>query len=496
MLTYVIYGMIFCGAALMVYNICGFIRFARYVHKLQSWKKKSSILYIPILLLILFFLGYLAVGFLGDPDLITSGILFGGSIFVFVIYHLLNSITRQILQNERLEAELMASEKSSRAKASFLASISHEMRTPINVILGLDKMALKDPELCPKTREHLEKIGLSTRHLMDLINNILDMNEMEKGEFIIKNEPFSMKEIVAEISAVISTLSEEKGLEYRVDYLPSVHDSCEGDPVQIKHVLSSILDNAVKYTDAPGSVRLTVDADPLPEKDGKSMQLVCLRVSDTGIGIDSSFLPKLFERFSREDDSSTSEKGGSGLSLALAKNLMELMGGTITVESEKGTGSTFTMQIPLVCCPEKEKPAASEEAEGISIEGRRILIVEDIPENAEIVADLLELEGAESDHAENGQIAVEMFSGSEENYYDAVLMDLRMPVMDGLEATRQIRALRRSDAKTTPIVALTANAFESDVRQSLEAGMNEHMAKPTDADLLYSTLKRLIKDRQ
>ena len=498
MLTWIIYGMVFCGAALMIYNIYGFIRFALFVRGQKSWKRNNLILYVPIILLIFFFLGYVAVGAFGNPDLITAGILFGGSVFVFIIYKLLNSITNQILESERLEAQLTAAEESNRVKTTFLSTMSHEMRTPLNVILGQDRIALMDPEISEDTRDHLQKIGLSAQHLLGLINNILDMNQIESGELVLKKEEFSLKGMLDQVNAIAGTLCEEKALTYQTSYPASAHDRCIGDVMQVKHILASILDNAIKYTDAPGTIRMEVECDP----NEPGVQTLQFTISDTGIGMDSSFLPKVFERFEKEDSSSTSRKGGSGISLAVTRQLTELMNGTIKVESEKGKGSTFTVQIPFVYIdaeaedPEDEKAHArtkTPDAAPVSLAGRHILIVEDIPENAEIVADLLELEEAETEHAENGQIAVDMFEQSEEGYYDAILMDLRMPVMDGLEATRRIRALDRDDAKTVPILALTANAYESDVKQSLEAGMNAHMAKPTDADELYESIKKWIR---
>ncbi len=254
-------------------------------------------------------------------------------------------------------------------------------------------------------------------------------------------------------------------------------------------MLLSILDNAVKYTDAPGTVTLSVQT----AADASDLRTLRFAVTDTGVGIDSAFLPKVFEVFTQEDASATNRFGGSGISMALAKNIVELMNGNITVQSEKNVGSTFTVTLPLRLAGDE---IADAQEESVSLDGKRVLLAEDLPENAEIVTDLLELEGVETEHAENGQIALDLFSGAEPGTYDAILMDLRMPVMDGLEATRRIRTLPRADAKTIPIIALTANAFESDIRASLEAGMNAHLAKPADADYLYATLKRLIAGAQ
>ncbi len=487
MVNLAIYGMVYLGSALMVYNIYGFIRFARYVRGLKNWSKRDHILQIPILLLVLFLLGYLAVGFIGKPDLIVSLILFGGSIFVFVMYKLLFGITHQIVEKEQLEAKLRVTEASNLAKAGFLASISHEMRTPMNVILGLTGIALKDQELRPQTREQLEKIGQSGRHLLDMINRILEWNQIEIGELKLKTEEFSVSGALDQVNAIAQTLCQEKGLTYQVS-MEGTAFRCLGDEVQIKRTLLSILDNAVKYTDAPGTVSLTVDC--VSREDAvRTLRFV---VRDTGVGISRDFLPKIFEVFSQEDASSTNRYGGSGLSLAVVKRVMDLAGGTIEVESEKNVGTVFTLTVPLPCAGEETAPAEGPEKTA-SLAGRRVLIVEDLPENAEIVADLLELEEMETERAENGQIALDMFSASQPGYYDAILMDLRMPVMDGLEAARRIRALDRADAGLVPIIALTANAFESDVRASLEAGMNAHLAKPADADELYDALRRWIR---
>ena len=487
MLNVLVYGMVFCGAGLMIYNIYGFIRFARYVKNLKAFQKKSSILSIPIILLVMFLLGYLAVGIFGNPDLIVSAILFFGSIFVFIMYLLLNGITVRIIESERLEAKLMATEESNRTKSNFLSSISHEMRTPMNVILGLDGIALRNPNLQPETRRQLEKIGLSGKHLLALINNILDMNRIDTGDMELHNAEFSMEDALDQVNAIAQTVCEEKALSYQADLPEEIFGSYIGDVVLFKQVLLSILDNGAKYTDAPGKV--TMSAELVSEED--SLRTLRFRISDTGIGIDKDFLPKVFGVFTQEDNSTTNRFGGSGLSLAITKRTVDLMGGTITVESEKNVGSTFTVTIPLKCVDIVSASSDTEQA-AVSLEGRRILIVEDLTENAEIVQDLLELEGAITEHAENGKIALDMFSASAPRYYDAILMDLRMPVMDGLEATRMIRALDRADAKTIPIIALTANAFDSDVQNTLASGMNAHLAKPTDSDILYGTLKRFI----
>ena len=489
MLKYLIYGMVFAGSALMVYNIIGFIRYAAMVKKMfnnEEERKKLGILHFPIVLLVLFLLGYLAVGIFGKPDIIVSGILFGGSIFVFIMYLFLNRITKRIVEKDRLEAELMAAEASNKAKTNFLSSMSHEMRTPMNVIIGLDTVALSEPDVPASTRGHLEKIGQSAKHLLGLINSVLDINNIEE-EQTLNETTFSLSEAVDQVNVIGGVLCEQNGVSYTCSIGGGADGYYEGDEVKLKRVLIEIIDNAAKYTEPGGSVELTVEC----ADEAESEKQIKFTVKDTGIGIDKDFLPHVFEAFAREDLSTTNKRSGSGLGLALAKKMTGLMNGRIDAESEKGKGSVFTLTVPLKTA-EKPDTVTDEPEELDSLEGCRILIVEDMPENAEIVADLLELEGAESEHAENGQIGVDMFAASPPGYYDAVLMDLRMPVMDGLTSAREIRKLDRPDARNVPIIALTANALESDIKQSIAAGMNAHLAKPADSDILYNALKKNI----
>ena len=488
-MEWAIYGMIYLGAALMVYNIWGFIRFAKDVQGQDGWGEERRFLYFPILLLIFFLIGYLAVALFGKPTWIIAGILFGGSIFVYVMYMTLLRVTEKVKKSERLEAQLLAAEESNRAKNNFLATMSHEMRTPMNVIIGLDALALKDETLQPLTRDHLEKIGASAHHLLDLINNVLDINSIEEGRLRFINEPFLLHDMLMQLNAISETLCSRKGLVYQFQAEDEVNRRYVSDEVRLKQLLLSLLDNAVKYTSAPGTVSFSVLLDSAEPEGTNTVRFV---ISDTGIGMDEEFLPKVFDVFAQEDSNSTSSYGGSGLSLAVTKRIVDQLGGTISVTSKKNAGSAFTVVIPLTLAVDPEPDVCSEPSD-VSLNGKRILIAEDIPENAEIVMDLLELEGAESDHAENGKEALDLFIKSPAGYYDAVLMDLRMPVMDGLTATKEIRASSHPDAKMIPIIALTANAYESDIRDSLNAGMNAHLAKPADADLLYSTLKKYIR---
>jgi len=397
-------------------------------------------------------------------------------------------------RERKTEIEKAIAEDASRAKTSFLSNMSHEIRTPMNAIIGLDSLALRNPDLQPQTRDQLEKIGASAKHLLGLINDILDMSRIESGRMTLKSEEFSFREFLNQINIIINGQCEEKGLHYECTIIGSVRDCYVGDDMKLKQVLINILGNAVKFTNAPGRVTLSVEETAENEK----TRTLCFRVQDTGIGMDPEFIPKIFDSFTQEDETATNRYGGNGLGMAITKNFVEMMNGDIQVESEKGVGSAFTVTVPLgrsdriyTKIPAEGTPET--EKENI-LAGRRILMAEDVEQNAEILEDLLSLEDMETEHAENGEIAVRMFSEKPEGYYDAILMDIRMPVMDGLTATRTIRELDRPDAKKIPIIAMTADVFDEDVKRSLQAGMNAHLAKPVEPEKLYSTMSELIRE--
>ena len=398
--------------------------------------------------------------------------------------------TRNEMEQKRaLTVALAKAEEASAAKTSFLSSMSHEIRTPMNAIIGLDNIALRDPNISDSTRDELEKIGSSARHLLSLINDILDMSRIESGRMVLKAEEFSFREMAEQINTIINGQCEDKRLTYESRMIGAVEEYFIGDPLRLKQVIINILGNAVKFTDPPGTVTFTVEQTD--ETD--DIRILRFTMKDTGIGMDEAFIPKLFDAFAQEDATSTNRYGGSGLGMAITKNMVDLMGGSISVESRKGHGTTITVEIPLRRAEHMEAQAASDHAEPpVSVSGLHILIAEDMEMNAEILADLLEMEGMSSEWAENGRRAVEMFEQNEAGHFDAVLMDMRMPVMDGLTATQEIRKLDRADAAAIPIIALTANAFEEDVRQCLQAGMNAHLSKPVEMDLLKKTLGGLL----
>ena len=349
--SWLIYGMVYAGSALMVFNIIRYIRYELRLRKNNKWEKESRILQLPIFLLVMFLFGYLAIGLFGNPDIIVSGILFGGSIFVFVIFGLLQRITDRIQENERLEADLRVARESSRVKTTFLSSMSHEMRTPLNAIMGLDALALQNPDLPEETRSQLEKVGDSAKHLLDMINNILDMNSIEAGSLTLKEEEFSLRKTLELAGIITKNRCEEKGLTYESRFSDHLDDYYVGDETMLKHALLNVLGNAVKFTPAPGRVTFTAE-QTVSEGPDRELRFT---VRDTGIGIDKKLLPNLFTPFTVGDAGNTTRYSGSGLGLALSKRVTEMMGGGIAVESKKGQGSTFTLTVRLKASDRKEE---------------------------------------------------------------------------------------------------------------------------------------------
>ncbi len=529
-------------------------------------------------------------------------------------------------KSRALSDALRTAEEASRAKTAFLSSMSHEIRTPMNAIIGLDSLALHEPDLAPTTKEYLEKIGTSAQHLLSLINDILDMSRIESGRMTINNEEFAFAKLIEQINTMFSSQCQEKKLNYDCRINGHINEYYIGDSVKIRQVLINLLSNAVKFTPEGGSIDFEIEKTA--GFNGKST--IKFTVKDTGIGISKEFLPHIFDTFSQEDAGTTNKYGSSGLGLAITKSIVDMMNGKLEVTSEKGVGTTFTVAVTLIDSDKKEAaesdveirpqdmsvlvidddPIACEHAKlvlstaGIAsdyvmsgreaiekvqmrharrdpynliivdwkmpemdgveatrqirsiiggesaiiiltaynwddvaeeataagvdsfiskplftsnlleefraalkkkqaaqpvvqekavLEGRKILLAEDMEVNAEIIMMVLSMRDIEAEHAENGKIAVEMFEKSEPGYYSAILMDIRMPEMDGLEATQTIRKLDRPDAKTIPIIALTANAFDEDVQRSLQAGLNAHLTKPVEPEVLFETLETMIK---
>ena len=544
-------------------------------------------------------------------------------------YILIVSDVTEVVRDERRRNELLANalreaERANVAKTSFLSNMSHEIRTPMNAILGYDTIALKDPALDPKTRGYLQRIGDSAKHLLGLINDILDMSRIESGRMTLRHEEFSFRSMIEQVNTLIESLCADKGLTFRCRVTGRVEEAYLGDDMKLKQVIINMLSNAVKFTDPGGTVTFCVES--LGSQGGASTMR--FTVTDTGIGMDEAFLPHIFEAFAQEEEGAENRFGSTGLGMAITKNIVDMMGGTITVSSVKGEGSEFAVTVTLDECPRDTGTADAEvvpsdlrvlvvddedmaleharfvlaeagiaceccqtgdEALGLAaeraaagvpfdlvimdwrmplmdgveatrlfrerladdatvillatynrddvmeealeagvdgftskplfassvldeyadvasrrnvrhgghvadLEGRCVLVAEDVDINAEILVQVLGMRDMRVERARDGQEALERFSDSPVGHFDAILMDVKMPRMDGLEACRRIRALTRPDARTVPIVALTANAFDEDVAQSLEAGMSAHLSKPVEIDALYSTLEELILD--
>ena len=434
----------------------------------------------------------------GSAVLVAAVLMLIFSACLVFVVTLINRLLRwQEEVNRQLVEAADEAQSANRAKSQFLSQMSHEIRTPMNAIIGLDTIALNDDGVSELTRDRLQKIGSSARHMLSLINDILDMSRIESGRMALKEEKFSFRDFIDQIGVIIGGQCEDKGLQFVCRINGQIDEYFTGDDLKLKQVMINILGNSVKFTDAPGVITFTV------EQLSGTDERAALRfiMEDTGIGMDKEFIPKLFEAFSQENAGTTNKYGGSGLGMAITKNIVEMMGGEITVESEKGLGSVFTVSVTLGKVTENNAKITAESAEetqsaDASLEGLHILIAEDQELNAEILAELFEMEGMTSEWAENGQRAVEMFSESSPGYYGAILMDMRMPVMDGLTATKKIRRLDRRDAKTIPIIAMTANAFEEDIKQCLDAGMNAHQTKPVNIDALKEALLKYLSKSQ
>ncbi|MBR1986590.1 MAG: response regulator [Mogibacterium sp.] len=541
------------------------------------------------------------------------------------------SIERERLQKEELSESrqalseaLSAAENANKAKTAFLSNMSHEIRTPMNAIIGLNNIAMNEPGVNSNVMEYLEKIGSSAKHLLGIINDILDMSRIESGRMTIIKEEFSFSHSLEQVNTIISGQCNEKNLTYDCTIKGNIDDYYIGDAMKLKQVLINILGNAVKFTPEGGKVSFTIEEG----KKNDNKAVLKFTISDNGIGMSREYLPHLFDAFSQEDSSSTNTYGSTGLGMPITKSIVELMNGTIEVESEKGKGTTFTVTVTLgrsdrvgvetadgdidlqelsvlaidddrvalehaeivlgqigISCDTAEsgwegidkvrirhgrredydlilidwrmpeldgiettrriraivgsetpiiiltsfnwddisedaraagvdtfvtKPLfagnvieefreafrrknAELDSRTVDISGKRVLLAEDVAINAEIIMMVLSMKEIDADLAENGRIAVDRFTEHDEWYYDAILMDMRMPEMDGLEATRIIRSMDREDAKEIPIIALTANAFDEDVERSMQAGLNAHLSKPVEPEVLFETLETLIK---
>lgn len=396
--------------------------------------------------------------------------------------------------NRRLQAANQAvreseekAQQANLAKSNFLANMSHDIRTPLNGIIGMLDIADLHPDDLPKTRECIGKIRDASKHLLVLINDVLDMSKAESGKITLTREAFDLCQLSEDCGGIIRGQATNRNLSLDYETRNIEHQHLYGSPLHLRQILLNILGNAVKYTNPGGDIRFTVEE--LPSDDERA--LIRFTVADTGIGMSEEFLEKIFEPFSQADESVHNEFRGTGLGMAITKSLVDLMGGEITVESELNVGSTFVVTLPLEIdtAPEENQERPHMLIEG-DIKGMRLLLVEDNELNREIAKTLLEEAGATITEAEDGKEGLDCFANNAPGTFDLILMDVMMPVMNGLESARAIRALDRPDAKTIPIIAMTANAFAEDVAAAKEAGMNEHVAKPLDIEALLKVIGR------
>ena len=483
-----LYLMIYAGSALMAYNIYRYVCFSRDVRKHGNWDQEQKLFNLPIMLLILFFIGYLVVGLFGKPDLVMAGILFGGSIFVFVMLLLIRRTFDRIQENEQLEARLFAAEEASKAKTFFLSNMSHDIRTPLNAIIGYTTLANHDGVTYEEKSGYIGKIEMASRQLLEIVNDVLDMSRIESGKFSLEPTCVNIEDCVREACVLVRTQLESKKIELSVSCDVS-HKWVMCDKVMLDRALMNLLCNAGKFTEENGRVSLRLHELDAGDETGSYE----IRIKDTGIGMSREFAERLFIPFERERTSTVSRIQGTGLGLAITKSIVDMMGGDITVQTEKGKGTEFTITVgfPLA---EPHEESRSVEGNEISFDGRRALLVEDNMINMEIAQMLLEQAGFLIETAENGKIAVEMTAASEPGYYDVILMDIQMPVMDGYTAAQAIRDLSDPGLAGIPIIAMTANAFQEDIKKAEEVGMNGHIAKPLDIPSMKATLQQVLKN--
>ena len=396
--------------------------------------------------------------------------------------------------NDKLEIALKKAEDASLAKTRFLNNMSHDIRTPMNAILGYAQLMeeeLKEKEL-PETSDHLEKLQQSGNLLLSIINNVLDMAKIESGKMEIDENYCRIEDVWKSLFAVFDEKARKKNIS--LHYTMNVeHEHVLTDVTKVKEILVNILSNAIKYTPAGGSVMVYVDELPCDES---GYMIVRIRISDTGIGMSQDYLTKIFEAFTREKNTTKSKIAGTGLGMSIVKNYVELLGGTIDVESEPGKGSTFTVTLKHRIADESyyvKKHAENPESCSEILEGRNILLAEDNDLNAEIAEAILERAGLKTERVEDGIQCVNKITKMPVGTYDMILMDIQMPRMDGYKATQAIRHLPDKDKACIPIVAMTANVFEEDKRDAVAAGMNGHIAKPIQIDKLLSMLAEVLR---
>ena len=393
-------------------------------------------------------------------------------------------------QQNTLEAALLAAEQANSAKSEFLSRMSHDMRTPMNGILGLLNLTLTLPDLPAEAKDNLSGMNSSANYLLSLINDTLDMSKIESNKIVLHYETVYTADLVKNIVSYVSQSAADNDVALSVTSKNAELEYIRTDPLRLEQIFVNIISNAIKFTPRGGRVDMTIEC--MKRENGVAYDRIS--VKDTGIGISKEFLPKVFDPFEQENTAGAGQTAGTGLGMSIVKKLVEMMGGRIEVVSEKGAGTEVIIWINFErVYPQEDARFSAANAQEVQLQGKRILLVEDHPLNASIATKLLERQGVLVECAENGQLAVEKFSAAPVGYYDGILMDIRMPVMDGLTAAKTIRSAHRKDALTVPIIAMTANAFDEDVEKSKAAGMNAHLAKPIEPGRMYEAIAACIQ---
>ena len=416
------------------------------------------------------------------------------SIFLFWS-HRTNQVHQKLEQekDEKYKAELLIAAKkaeaANEAKTEFLQRMSHDIRTPINGICGLVNMADHYADNMEKQTEYRTKVKEASNLLLELVNDVLDMSKLESGEIVLEEIPFNLSKISREVFVVIEQMAAEQNIRIVWEKKEITHRDLMGSPGYVKRVMMNILSNAMKYNRENGHIYISCIEIPSGQPEMTIMEFVC---RDTGIGMSEEFQKHIFEPFAQEHSGSRTKFAGTGLGMPIAKKLIEKMSGTITFESVEGVGTTFVIRVPFRIDTDRDSKVETGEKTEVSIRGLHILLAEDNELNMEIAEFMLQNEGVEVTKAWDGQEAVELFRKSETGEFDVILMDIMMPVMNGYEAAKMIRSMDREDAKEIPIIAMTANAFTEDRIRAKEAGMDEHVAKPVDVELLIKVIHRLV----
>lgn len=484
--------MIYAAIALMMVNIIGYFRYSRYVQKQGIWNGSAFLLYLPAGLLVLFLLGYVGVQLMNRNDILVASILFGGSIFVLAVLWLLETVTRKIQINEKLKADLEAAELANASKTVFLSSMSHDIRTPLNAIIGYTNL-MKQGKISDEDRgEYLDSIESSGKQLQELIDDVLEMSRIESGKLKLDEKPDDIVSLMDDLRNLFAVQMQEKNMTFEVDSSAVVHRYAVCDRTLIGRILLNLISNAYKYTEEGGRIKVTARETG---EDSDKKNAYEFSVSDNGIGMTKEFAAKIFDAFEREQTSTISGIQGTGLGMAITKNIVDLMDGDISVLTSPGQGTEITFTVSLQPCEKSDvhDDSVNDDREEVDFSGMNILLVDDVAVNREIATLILEDMGFVVDTAVDGQDAFDKVKESQPGQYGAVLMDIQMPVMNGYEATKKIRSQDDPYLSNIPVIALTANAFVEDRRLAEEAGMNGHISKPIDQAEMISTLKKIIK---